>query len=168
MSAPASGPESLGPRRTAQGTIVGMPPVVRAPVALGQLCSTTLRSVYKAEDDAPCSDAFHPERWSNPPPLGLAPIVPCDEPEEDEAVQVFPRLEPTPPASAEPVAAEEPEPPTRRWQGQPASAAPAEEEPVILPFRERDAAPGNRLLLLAAVASATLLTSLVAVVLLFA
>jgi hypothetical protein len=157
-----------------------MPPVIREPVRLGQLCSTTMRSVY-APEDAPCSDAFHPDRWSNPPPVGLAPIVPCDEPEEDEAVQVLPRLELTPasaplePAPASAATLEEPEPPeppTERWQPRAVSAPlavePPADEPVVLPFRDRDPAPGNRLLLLAAVTSATLLLALVSAVLVWA
>ena len=151
MSAPASSPDSFRPRRTAQGTIVGMPPVVREPARLGALCSTTLRSVYRPEqrDDAPCSDAFHPERWSNPPAIGLEPIVPCDEPEEDDAVQLRPKLaltraavEPAPERAPEP----EPEPPTQRWQ--PALAA-IVDDPIELPV-----APRRWLWVLAAVGAA--------------
>ena len=139
MSAPASSPDSFRPRRTAQGTIVGMPPVVREPARLGQLCSTTLRSVYRPEqrDDAPCSDAFHPERWSNPPAIGLEPIVPCDEPEEDDAVQLRPKLEltraavePAPERAPEP----EPEPPTQRWQP---TVAAIVDDPIELPVAPR-------------------------------
>lgn len=139
MSAPVSSPDSFRPRRTAQGTIVGMPPVVREPARLGALCSTTLRSVYRPEqrDDAPCSDAFHPERWSNPPAIGLEPIVPCDEPEEDDAVQLRPKLaltraavEPALERAPEP----EPEPPTQRWQ--PTLAA-IVDDPIALPVAPR-------------------------------
>ncbi len=164
MTAPASGPESFGPRRTAQGTIVGMPPVVREPVRLGQLGSITLRSVYKAEE-GPCSDAFHPDRWSTPPATDLAPIVPCEEPEEEESVQVLPRLAAEPLPASEPVLdvapvsePEAPEPPTERWQPKAAVVA---DEPVVLPFREREPSPERRFLVIAATASATLLSLLV-------
>lgn len=116
-----------------------MPPVVREPARLGALCSTTLRSVYRPEqrDDAPCSDAFHPERWSNPPAIGLEPIVPCDEPEEDDAVQLRPKLaltraavEPAPERAPEP----EPEPPTQRWQP---TVAAIVDDPIELPVAPR-------------------------------
>lgn len=135
MSAPASSPDSFRPLRTAQGTIVGMPPVVRQP--LDKLCSTTLRSVYRpaAADDAPCSDAFHPERWSNPPAVGVAPIVPCDEPDEEDAVQLRPRLELTP-ARAAPAAEVEVEPPTQRWEPT-VVAVPLVDERVELPVVAR-------------------------------
>lgn len=155
MSAPASSPDSFRPRRTAQGTIVGMPPVVREPARLGPLCSTTLRSVYRPEqrDDAPCSDAFHPERWSNPPAIGLEPIVPCDEPEEDDAVQLRPKLglpraavDPPPERALEPEPEPEPEPPTQRWQ--PPLAATVD-DPMKLPV-----APRRWLWVLAAVGAA--------------
>lgn len=164
MTAPASGPESFGPRRTAQGTIVGMPPVVPEPVRLGQLGSTTLRSVYRAEE-GPCSDAFHPDRWSTPPATNLPPIVPCEEPEEDESVQVLSRLAAEPPPASEPVLSaasvsepEAPEPPTERWQPKVAALA---DEIVVLPFREREPSPERRFLLIAAAASAALLSLLV-------
>jgi hypothetical protein len=71
-----------------------MPPIVRTPHRLGQLSSITLKSVYSASDVAPSSDAFHPERWSNPPPVGVDPIIPCDEPEEDEDVAIYVRSNP--------------------------------------------------------------------------
>ncbi|MBI3203252.1 MAG: hypothetical protein HYZ29_17060 [Myxococcales bacterium] len=131
MSAPASSPDSFRPLRTAQGTIVGMPPVVRH--ALDPLCSTTLRSVYRpaAADEAPCSDAFHPERWSNPPAAGLVPIVPCAEPDEEDGVQLRPKLELTP-APVEPAAEVEVEPPTQRWEPTVVAVA-LLNEPVELP-----------------------------------
>jgi len=73
--------------------------MVRTPHRLGQLSSITLKSVYSASDVGPSSDAFHPERWSNPPPIGLDPIIPCDEPAEDDEVAVYVRSNP---ASAPP------------------------------------------------------------------
>lgn len=137
-----------------------MPPVVREPVHLGQLSSTTLRSVYRAEE-GPCSDAFHPDRWSTPPATALAPIVPCEEPEEEDSVQVLPRVATEPPPVLAAVPAPEPEapePPTERWQPK---AAVVIDEPVVLPFREREPSPERRFLLIAAAASATLLSLLV-------
>lgn len=67
----------------------------REPAArrLGMLSSITLRSVYAVDDpfgieaagpEGPDNDALRPERWSNPPPPGLAPIIPVDEPDEPE------------------------------------------------------------------------------------
>jgi hypothetical protein len=42
---------------------------------------------------------LEPERWSVPPPAGLSPIVPCDEPDEDDCAQVLtPIRTPVPPA----------------------------------------------------------------------
>lgn len=143
-----------------------MPPVVPEPVRLGQLGSTTLRSVYRAEE-GPCSDAFHPDRWSTPPATNLAPIVPCEEPEEEESVQVLPQVAMEPPPASEPVLAaapvpepepEAPEPPTERWQPKAAALA---DELVVLPFREREPSPERRFLLIAAAASAALLSLLV-------
>ncbi|MBK7580833.1 MAG: hypothetical protein IPI67_11565 [Myxococcales bacterium] len=183
MEMPDSTPEPV--RRTVRGTIVGMPAVVRAPVRLGQLSSATLRSVYSREE-GPCSDAFHPERWSTPPAAGLSPIIPCDEPEEDDQVQVRARST-TPGASAPerpPVelelqatgptdrAAELPEPPTLRWQPpaaaspqqgyapEPVASAPAE-DPILLPFRSREPDANRPLLLLAGAVSAGVLLTLV-------
>jgi hypothetical protein len=37
------------------------------------------------------SDPFHPERWSNPPPTGARPIIPCeDPPDETSGVMLTP------------------------------------------------------------------------------
>lgn len=173
MSAPASGPESFGPRRTAQGTLVGMPPVVPDPARAGAFregCSTTLRSVYSPEA-APCSDAFHPERWSNPPATGLSPIVPYDGPEEDEDAPAVGSAATAAAAVGSAQAAatspDLPEPPTERWQPKPV-ASPVADEPIILPFREREPAPGRRLLVWAFVSSAVLVLAGVTLVLLFA
>ncbi len=44
-------------------------------------------------ESAPCSDAFHPERWSVPPPSGVEPIYPCEEPEEESDAQIMPALQ---------------------------------------------------------------------------
>ncbi len=44
-------------------------------------------------ESAPCSDAFHPERWSVPPPSGVDPIYPCEEPEVESDAQVMPALQ---------------------------------------------------------------------------
>lgn len=60
--------------------------------ALGMFPSITLRSEYSPSDPFGIeaagqdveSDALHPARWSNPPPPGLRPIVPCDDPDEPE------------------------------------------------------------------------------------
>lgn len=72
------------PVRTAGGTLVGMPALTRRHSRLGSQCSTTLRSIYSADELAPPSDAFHPERWSCPPPVGSDPIFPCPDPVEDD------------------------------------------------------------------------------------
>jgi hypothetical protein len=61
------------------------------------------------------------ERWSIPPPNGLDPIIPCDEPDDEEVLQFFP----APRAAAPP-----PAPPT-------IVAAVPNDDPVILPTRSR-------------------------------
>jgi len=199
MSTPASGPVSHGPRRTAQGTIVGMPPVVREPARLGLQSSSTLRSVY-APDEAPCSDAYHPERWSNPPAAGTAPIIPCEEPEEEDDAEIYVRPRPAPAAertapsitawpsldrvepppvvvesvelhsvaveldtvaaatelhAAEPESPASLEPPTARWHV-PAIVVP-DDEPVVLPFRDRNPGADRRLLAIGGIVSAVVL-----------
>ncbi|MEZ4220145.1 MAG: hypothetical protein R3B13_04380 [Polyangiaceae bacterium] len=112
MDGPPSTPDPATQQRafTAGGTIVGMPAVVPAPgqeplpVDFETLKSTTLKSVYSSPpaildttplegepelDAGPCSDAFHPERWSSPPPSGLTPIYPCEEPEDEDEARVL-------------------------------------------------------------------------------
>ncbi|MCB9583456.1 MAG: hypothetical protein H6717_40865 [Polyangiaceae bacterium] len=109
------------------GTIVGMPAFVpaapRAAEAEARANATTLRSAgvelpaappvpqFPPEwltEPAPVSDAFHPDRWSAPPPEGLAPIVPCDEPEEDDVAKVMPSVAPPPEAAPQGLALDEP------------------------------------------------------------
>lgn len=116
MESPPSTPDPHTQRRviSAGGTIVGMPAVIPsktdrdAAKYFEQLKSTTLRSVYSVQgseqtwteegpasdlESGPCSDAFHPERWSSPPPSGADPIYPCDEPEEESEAGVIQALE---------------------------------------------------------------------------
>lgn len=114
MESPPSTPDPHTQRRviSAGGTIVGMPAVIPsktdrdAAKYFEQLKSTTLRSVYSVQGSAqtrveeasdvesgPCSDPFHPERWSSPPPSGADPIYPCDEPEEESEAVVMQALE---------------------------------------------------------------------------
>ena len=164
MTAPASGPDSHRPRRTPKGTIVGMPPVVRM-----DRQAITLR--MHAADVGPSSDAFHPERWSNPPPVGLHPIVPFDEPEEDEAVQV--RVSPRERAIEAPAPDERPAPAVVQVErrGTAAEESPravfVTDEPIVLPYRDRDDGPGSRMLIRAAIVSAMVIASLVAAVLIW-
>lgn len=82
-----------------------------------------------------------PERWSVPPSPGLEPIVPCDDPDDDDRAQVLPAIRtPVPP----------------RWLPQPPLPSFADEiarDPVVLPMG-RARPSGDRLrLFLAAVAS---------------
>ena len=82
-----------------------------------------------------------PERWSQPPALGAAPIVPCDEPEEDDQAVVLPAFRP-----AEP-------PAWSRREELPTFAAEIAQDPVVLPIG-RARAKGDALrLALAAVLS---------------
>jgi hypothetical protein len=57
------------------------------------------------------------ERWSTPPPIGADPIVPCDEPEDEDVVQWLPR---PPVTSPQPV-----------WVASPV------DDPVVLPMERR-------------------------------
>jgi hypothetical protein len=116
MQAPPSTPDPQTHKRviSAGGTIVGMPAVIPSKADrdaarhFEQLRSTTLRSVYSVQgdeqtlvkaapdsdsDSGPCSDAFHPERWSNPPPSGVEPIYPCDDPDDESEAGMMPALE---------------------------------------------------------------------------
>ncbi len=107
-----SSPESTGRLApvTAKGTIVGFPAVI--PVA------------HQPELSA-YSEALEPGRWSNPPPSGVSPIIPCEEPDDEDVAVVMPspvRLW----APIEPVVA--------------ASSLPVVDDPVILPMRGRDVA----------------------------
>lgn len=118
MNAPTSAPSSQQPliRLAAGGTIVGMPAVVPLP----EPQRNTLPSVYDStRDTAPLSDPFHPERWSEPPPSGALPIIPCDEPEDEDVARVIPVLSPATVAPTPAIA--------ERW------LFPAA-EPVILPI----------------------------------
>lgn len=118
MNAPTSAPSSQQPllRLAAGGTIVGMPAVVPLP----EPQRNTLPSVYdSAREAGPLSDPFHPERWSEPPPSGALPIIPCDEPEDEDVARIIPVLSPAT-AAPTPAIAE-------RW------VFPAA-EPVVLPM----------------------------------
>jgi hypothetical protein len=137
-SSPESYPRPAPPQK---GTIVGFPAVV--PLSRDQIQAYADRA-WEAAD---------PERWSQPPPSGaLPPIVPCDEPEDEEVAQVLPSPLPTPapvaypgqayfyphhvfPARAvQPVSYEEP--PTHI---QPlAQHVAVVDDPVVLPMRRRD------------------------------
>jgi hypothetical protein len=75
-------------------------------------------------DISPQAEWLEPERWSVPPPAGAAPIVPCDEPEEDDCAQVLtPIRTPVPPA----------------WLGRdpvPTFASDIARDPVVLPVSD--------------------------------
>ncbi len=73
---------------------------------------------------APPPDCLEPDRWSTPPAAGLSPIIPCDEPEEDDSAKIL-------------TAVRTPVPPS--WlprQNLPSYADEIAHEPVILPVSE--------------------------------
>ncbi len=91
---------------------------------------------WTTSEPVPVSDPFHPERWSTPPPEGLAPIVPCDEPEEDDVAKVLPAVSTVPPP--------------------PAPTGFALDEPVELPFGHRAGGDSLRLVVAAGLALVSL------------
>lgn len=177
MQGPPSHPDAAPYRG---GTIVGMPAVVpldaEAEAARRQELSTTLRSrIDPTELTGPCSDPFHPERWSKPPPTGARPIYPVDDPEEEEGARVLDSVPPPGPPSEPPaLSADETWPsippsfiPKAPMATRPEPATsistepPMPEEPVILPMRSRGGEAERRLLMLAAgVAALFLVTTL--------
>jgi hypothetical protein len=152
MPGPSSTPSErrvvpLGTTLTAKGTIVGMPAMVK----LSEELSTTLRSA-RMSDAGPPSDALHPERWSQPPSTDLPPIIPCDEPEDEDVARVLPSVAPPPPPTPA-VAQSEPAP------------QPLVNDPVVLPMGRR--VEGDRgLVVLALVVSLVLLAAGVSALLL--
>lgn len=97
-----------------------------------------MRQYLQAAHDAA---AAHPERWSQPPPSGaLAPIVPCDEPEEEDVAVVMQSPAPTRPPVAYPGQAyfyPHHAFPAVAPSYAPSAPAYVADDPVILPMRRR-------------------------------
>ncbi len=110
MDAPPSNPQrswseprALGP---AKGTLLGFPAIIPSPVQPAQRPEI----------------AYDFERWSTPPPVGVNPIIPCDEPEDEDVVQWRPALRFATPAASPPAV----------------FVAALVDDPVILPMRSRE------------------------------
>lgn len=93
-----------------------------------------MRQYLLAAQDAAAAD---PQRWSQPPASGsLPPIVPCDEPEDEDVAVVMASPMPTSPPVAFPGQAYFY--PHHAFPAVPSYAPPAiVDDPVILPMRRR-------------------------------
>lgn len=88
---------------------------------------------------------LRPERWSQPPPEGVQPIVPCDEPEDDDRAVVRPAIRtPVPPSWL-------------RSEPLPSFASEIAAEPVVLPMGRPRSSSDRLRLVAAALASFALL-----------